>query len=66
MTNKKVNYKAIYEYLEGYTKKMISPSQMAHDLGVERFYGATMTKLVREGYLEPTNMKGYYWVVNNK
>jgi hypothetical protein len=35
---------------------------LAHAIGVDRLYGATMTKLVNEGYLEKCLEKGFYKV----
>jgi hypothetical protein len=58
----KVNYDEIYEVLAKREGKVISAAQLAFDLKVDRIYGATMTKLVREGKLEPAFEKGYYWV----
>lgn len=59
----KVNYAKIYEVLKAHRSKVITPSQLAYSLGVERIYGATMAKLVREGALEPAAAKGYYYIV---
>lgn len=59
----KVDYNKIYEYLNGYKRNIISASQLAYGIGVERIYGATMSKLVRDGYLETCPEKGFYRIV---
>lgn len=58
----KVDYEKIYEFLARRKGKMTSASNIAHFIGVERIYGGTMNKLVREGLLEKAATKGYYWV----
>ena len=58
------NYKKIYEYLSTRAGKVITPSMMSIRVG-ERIYGATMAKLVRDGYIEPCAAKGYYRVNEN-
>ena len=63
MNNTKVNYQNIYNYLDTYKRNVITASQIAYGIGVDRIYGATMTKLVREGRLEAAPAKGYYYVV---
>lgn len=60
-----VDYEKIYEFLAKRKGKMTSASNIAHFIGVERIYGATMSKLVREGILDPAAEKGYYWIVGN-
>ena len=59
----KVDFNKIYEYLGTYGKKVITPSQLAYGIGVERIYGATMSKLVRDGYLDTCPQKGFYRVI---
>ena len=59
----KVNYKKIYEALEDHKGKTITPSMLAYKVGVERIYGATMMKLVRDGALEKCPADGYYRVI---
>ena len=61
----KVNYDKIYDYLRDTKHKVITASMLAHGIGVDRIYGGTMTKLVRDGYLEPAAEKGYYYNHNH-
>lgn len=68
MAKTKVDYEMIYEYLE--TKrnnpkmgKTVTAANIANAIGVDRIYGGTMTKLVRDGYLEKCPAAGYYKVV---
>ena len=56
----KVDYKALYEAISNRKGHCLTASQLAFDIGVERIYGATMAKLVREGKLEPMPAKGFY------
>ena len=56
------NYKKIYDYLATMQGKVITAGGIAHFTEHERIYGATMLKLVRDGYLEPCAVKGYYRV----
>ena len=64
MANKnKVDYDLIYDYLSTTTTKTITASMLAYKIGVERIYGGTMTKLVRDGALTKYELKGYY--INN-
>lgn len=56
MAKTKVDYEKIYAYLRE-TKEnpdlgdLVRASDIARGIGVERIYGATMSKLVRDGYL---------------
>ena len=59
----KVDYNKIYEYLGSISGKVATPSQIAYFTNHERLYGATMSKLVRDGYLKPCAEKGFYRVV---
>lgn len=59
----KVDYPKIYDYLRAYKRNTITPSQLAYGIGAERIYGATMTKLVRDGYLDICPEKGFYKVI---
>ena len=59
----KVDYKKICEFLGRRKGKFTSASNIAHFVGAERIHGATMSKLVREGYLEKSEMKGFYKVL---
>ena len=52
----KVDYNKIYDYL----KNTITASSIALGIGVERIYGGTMNKLVRDGYLDKCPLNGYY------
>jgi hypothetical protein len=62
-TATKVNYDAIYEFLGTFRGRVITPSALAYGIGVERIYGGTMSKLVRDGYLEPCAEKGFYRII---
>lgn len=56
------NYQKIYDYLKNYTHKVITASQLAYGIEVDRIYGGTMAKLVRDGYLEKCPEKGFYTI----
>lgn len=56
----KVDYEKIYYYLSHTTSKIVSASVIAQAIGVERVYGATMAKLVRDGYLDNMGNGLYY------
>ena len=58
-----MDYKAIYEVIKNHRGKVITASNIAYALGIERIYGATMSKLVRDGMLEPAPAKGYYYII---
>ena len=60
MAKYKVDYKKIYEVLDGKKGQVITASGLAFALGIDRVYGGTMAKLVREGRLSPMPLKGYY------
>ena len=62
MAKIKVNYEKIYEFLEERRGHAITASMIAYAIGVETIYGGTMTKLVRDGYLEKSPAKGFYKV----
>ena len=57
-----VDYGKIYECLEQRKGKVITASQIAFSIGVEKVYGGTMAKLVRDGRIEHMPLKGYYRV----
>lgn len=59
----KIDYDKIYECLNKRSGKIISASQIAFSIGVDRIYGGTMAKLVRDGYLEHMPLKGYYRII---
>lgn len=59
----KIDYDKIYECLNKRSGKIISASGIAHFIGVDRIYGGTMAKLVRDGYLEHMPAKGYYRII---
>lgn len=63
MVKSSVDYKKIGEYLNGRYGKVVTPSGIANAIGVERIYGATMSKLVRDGYISPCSEKGFYKVI---
>lgn len=63
MKNYKVDYTKIYECLAEKKGKVITASAIACKVGVDKIYGGTMQKLVRDGYLEKCPLNGYYRVV---
>lgn len=56
----KVDYKKIYDFLKTTKKRTVTAYAIAHGIGVDRIYGGTMAKLVRDGALEHYPLKGYY------
>ena len=50
----------ILKYLSTKKGKIVTAAGIAHAIGIERIYGPTMSKLVREGVIEPMPCKGYY------
>lgn len=62
MTAYKVDYQKINACLASRKGKIITASGLAFATGVERIYGGTMAKLVRDNYLTPCETKGYYRV----
>lgn len=62
----KVDYNKIYEFLSNTKMNVVSASSIAYGIGADRVYGATMTKLVRDGYLTPAFNKGYYYNHNHR
>lgn len=68
MAKNTVDYNAIYNYLSNRPKneKVRTASSIAYGIGVERIYGGTMTKLVRDGWLEKCPLDGYYWNMLNR
>lgn len=56
----KVDYDAIYKFLGTTRMKIIDAAIIAWGINVDRIYGATMFKLVRDGALEPMPRKGCY------
>ena len=59
-----VNYNKIYEALENYGGRVLTASGLAYKIGVERIYGGTMSKLVRDGYLIKANCEFYYYIAS--
>lgn len=57
-----VDYRKIDEYLATRKGKIITASMLAQGIGVERIYGGTMTKLVRDNQITKCMEKGYYRV----
>ena len=57
-----IDYRKIDEYLATRKGKIITASMLAHGIGVERIYGGTMTKLVKDNQITKTKKKGYYRV----
>lgn len=62
----KVNYKEIYDFLATTKRNTITASGIAFNLGIDRIYGGTMAKLVRDGYLEECPCKGYYRIIKRE
>lgn len=56
----KVDYEKIYAFLATKSGKVVSACGIAYGIGVDRIYGGTMAKLVRDGALEPMPEKGFY------
>ena len=59
-----VDYNKIYKALENYNGRVLTASGLAYKIGVERIYGGTMSKLVRDGYLIKANCEGYYYIAS--
>lgn len=57
-----IDYRKIDEYLATRKGKIITASMLAHGIGVERIYGGTMTKLVKDNQITKLEEKGYYRV----
>ena len=51
------------KYFQEKKGKVTTPSSIACAVGVERIYGGTMAKWVRDGVLEKCPAKGYYRVI---
>jgi hypothetical protein len=45
--------------------RVVTAYIIASGIGVDRIYGGTMSKLMREGWLEPCPLKGYYRIIKN-
>lgn len=58
-----VNYEKIYEVINNHKGRFISAAQIAFSMNIDRIYGGTMAKLVREGVLEHAPAKGYYHII---
>ena len=58
-----VDYTKIYNYLATKKGKIVTPSGIAHFTGVDRIYGPTMSKLVRDGVIEKCPAAGFYRVL---
>lgn len=65
-TKYKVDYEKIAKYLATKKGKVITPSGLAFGIGVERIYGATMSKLVRDNIIVPCKEKGFYKVIGEE
>ena len=65
MAKTKVDYKKIYDFLMTTKHRVITAYIIASGIGVDRIYGGTMSKLMREGWLEPCPLKGYYRIIKN-
>lgn len=51
------------KYFQEKKGKVTTPSSIAYAVGVERIYGGTMAKWVRDGVLEKCPANGYYRVI---
>lgn len=58
----KVNYVSVDKFLAARQGKIITASALAHGIGVDRIYGPTMSKLVRDNCITPMAEKGFYRV----
>lgn len=58
-----IDQKKLNEYFQKKNGKVVTPSGIAYAVGVERVYGGTMTKWVRDGVLEKCPANGYYRVI---
>ena len=57
-----IDYCKIDKFLATKKGKIITPSMLAHGIGVERIYGGTMAKLVRDSQITKCEAKGFYRV----
>ena len=57
-----IDYRKIDEYLATRKGKVITASMLAYGIGVERIYGGTMAKLVRDNQITKCEAKGFYRV----
>lgn len=57
-----IDYCKIDKFLATKKGEIITPSMLAHGIGVERIYGGTMAKLVRDNQITKCEAKGFYRV----
>ena len=57
-----IDYRKIDEFLATKKGEFITASMLAHGIGVERIYGGTMAKLVRDNQITKCEAKGFYKV----
>ena len=57
-----IDYTKVDSYLATRKGKVVSASMIANAIGVERIYGGTMSKLVRDNMITPCAEKGFYRV----
>ena len=57
-----IDYREIDKFLATKKGEIITASMLAHGIGVERIYGGTMAKLVRDNQIMKCAEKGYYRV----
>ena len=53
----------VNEYFQKKNEKVVTASNIAYAVGVERVYGGTMAKWVKDGVLEKCPANGYYRVI---
>ena len=57
-----IDYCKIDKFLATKKSEFITASMLAHGIGVERIYGSTMAKLVRDNQITKCDIKGFYRV----
>lgn len=57
-----IDYCKIDKFLATKKGEVITASMLAHGIGVERIYGGTMAKLVRDNQITKCEAKGFYRV----
>ena len=58
-----IDYREIDKFLATKKGEIITPSMLAYGIGVERIYGGTMAKLVRDNQITKCDdVKGFYRV----
>ena len=57
-----IDYCKIDKFLATKKGEIITPSMLAYGIGVERIYGGTMAKLVRDNQITKCESTGFYRV----